>query len=385
MRLKIVVTLSALLALALPLSAVSIPKVEGYVSYPDYTVEPNAHVKICNVNGQCWGGITDIFGRYQILYANAPEYTMVTFYAWTDTPRGGRTGQWGSPDDVYSNGYVCQGGTQFNPCENYGYFLNVVLLPRPFAPQLLSPADGASNVPLNGLVLNFTDGSDAWRQPYQIVYDIYASGYGIQPRLYASNVPCNGRGQCSYYVPSTLEPATFYRWYVKAKLVFAYNSFLTRDSSIFSFTSAGTSTMTFSFRTYYSRYLSAQYGGGGNVNAIPTYIGDYEKFKIIDLNGGDLLNGEQVWLTAPNGMYVSAVGGGGAGVVANVLNPTANETFTIVKMNNGGAGTIVSGDNIALRGWNGYYVVAEGGGGGDVNCNRSVAAQWETFGLSVNP
>src|SRR5436853_557825 len=90
-----------------------------------------------------------------------------------------------------------------------------------------------------------------------------------------------------------------------------------------------TARRTFSFRTYYSRWLSAQYGGGGNVNAIPTGIGDYEKFKIIDLNGGDLLNGDAVEITAPNGMYVSAVNGGGANVVANVVSPSGNETFTI--------------------------------------------------------
>ena len=44
------------------------------------------------------------------------------------------------------------------------------------------------------------------------------------------------------------------------------------------------------------------------------------------------------------------------------------------------------GDNIAISCSNGQYVVAEGGGyGGAVNCNRTVAAQWETFGINPWP
>ncbi len=37
--------------------------------------------------------------------------------------------------------------------------------------------------------------------------------------------------------------------------------------------------------------------------------------------------------------------------------------------------------DVQLRAWNGQWVVAEGGGGGAVNANRSGAGVWETFGL----
>ena len=60
------------------------------------------------------------------------------------------------------------------------------------------------------------------------------------------------------------------------------------------------------------------------------------------------------------------------------------ETFTIVNLGRPG-GAIASGDRIALRSVNGYYVVAEGGGGPGsvVNANRSAIGPWETWTLVV--
>ena len=56
------------------------------------------------------------------------------------------------------------------------------------------------------------------------------------------------------------------------------------------------------------------------------------------------------------------------------------ETFTIVKV--GGSGSIGGGSSVALLGLNGvHYVVAEGGGGGTVNCNRTAIGPFETFTL----
>lgn len=44
-----------------------------------------------------------------------------------------------------------------------------------------------------------------------------------------------------------------------------------------------------------------------------------------------------------------------------------------------GAGGIRPGDRIALKTDNGKYLVAEGGGGGDVRANRDAVGAWETF------
>ncbi|GAB4199916.1 MAG: hypothetical protein Fur006_51020 [Coleofasciculaceae cyanobacterium] len=46
-----------------------------------------------------------------------------------------------------------------------------------------------------------------------------------------------------------------------------------------------------------------------------------------------------------------------------------------------GTGVIGNGDAIALQASNGQYVVAEGGGGGVVNANRSAIGPWETFAI----
>jgi hypothetical protein len=54
------------------------------------------------------------------------------------------------------------------------------------------------------------------------------------------------------------------------------------------------------------------------------------------------------------------------------------ETFRMWKV--GGSGTTInSGDTFALQSGRGYYVVAEGNGGGEVNCNRTAIGPWETF------
>jgi hypothetical protein len=61
------------------------------------------------------------------------------------------------------------------------------------------------------------------------------------------------------------------------------------------------------------------------------------------------------------------------------LYATSSERFTIEKLS-GTPGTILNhGDTFALRASNGQYVVAENGGGGAINANRSVRGAWETF------
>jgi subtilisin family serine protease len=135
-----------------------------------------------------------------------------------------------------------------------------------------------------------------------------------------------------------------------------------------------------SIRTSSGFYFIANGGGGGDVNATATAIGTHEKYNLIDRNGGTLESGDYVNLQAYKGHFMVAEGNGGSDVNANRDAAGPWELFRIFKV--GGTGsTINSGDSFALQSGNGYYVVAEGNGGGSVNCNRTAIGPWETFTL----
>lgn len=84
----------------------------------------------------------------------------------------------------------------------------------------------------------------------------------------------------------------------------------------------------------------------------------------------------KVALRSVNGSYVTAEGGGGGDVTCNRLKIGPWETFILVDKNGGG---LISGDSVNLRASNGLYVVAENGGDANVNANRAVAGPWESF------
>jgi hypothetical protein len=76
------------------------------------------------------------------------------------------------------------------------------------------------------------------------------------------------------------------------------------------------------------------------------------------------------------GYYVVAEGGGGDVVNCNRTAVGPWETFTLIDLN---GGALESGDLVNIQSVGGYYVVAEGGGGDVVNANRTQAQAWETF------
>lgn len=84
----------------------------------------------------------------------------------------------------------------------------------------------------------------------------------------------------------------------------------------------------------------------------------------------------EVALGSYNGSYVAAEGGGGGDLNANRSWVREWETYSIVDIN---GGSLVSGDYVYIRTWNGYYLCAEGGGGGDLNATRTWGREWETF------
>ncbi len=135
---------------------------------------------------------------------------------------------------------------------------------------------------------------------------------------------------------------------------------------------------TISFQASNGQWMVAEGGGGGTVNANRDGVGPWETFTVEDFNGGELYDGEQVALRTDSGWYLQAVNGGGGEFLAIGGGPWAHETFTIVLLS-GSDNRVDNGEVVALRSINGYYVVAEGGGGGIVNCNRTGIGAWEQW------
>jgi murein DD-endopeptidase MepM/ murein hydrolase activator NlpD len=80
------------------------------------------------------------------------------------------------------------------------------------------------------------------------------------------------------------------------------------------------------------RFVVAENGGGGIVNVNRTRDREWETFTLLDLNEGDLLDGERVAFRTMDGHFLTAEGAGGREVVANRTNPAAWETFIIHKV-----------------------------------------------------
>jgi hypothetical protein len=128
-------------------------------------------------------------------------------------------------------------------------------------------------------------------------------------------------------------------------------------------------------------YVVAEGGGGGVVNANRSSIGAWETFTLIDLNGGSLEDGDPVaFQTTTSGLFLQAANGGGGTMVASGQTASTWETFTLVDLDHP-SGLVQDGDAIALQSSDGHYVVAESGGNDVVNANRTSIGAWETFHL----
>ena len=130
------------------------------------------------------------------------------------------------------------------------------------------------------------------------------------------------------------------------------------------------------------QYVVAENDGGGVVNANRDSAGPWETFELVDLNGGTLDDNDPVAFRTGSGYYLQAVSGGGGTMRAIGGGTGAWETFTLVNLDRPG-GTVQSWDAVALRSCNGYFVVAEFGGGDVVNVDRTAINAWETFRLVV--
>jgi hypothetical protein len=138
------------------------------------------------------------------------------------------------------------------------------------------------------------------------------------------------------------------------------------------------------FRTLSTgQYLSATNGGGSSLVATGAAIGAGETFTLTDINGGALLDGDEVRIAASNGQYLSAKDGGGSTIDISVTIPGDDETFVITRL--AGPATIVAGDLVALKTkLKVNYISAIDGGGGEVRADAPWAKGWETFTISLD-
>ena len=142
-------------------------------------------------------------------------------------------------------------------------------------------------------------------------------------------------------------------------------------------------------------FLSAEGGGGGQVHANRPAQGPWEVFSIssnrADCGGdcGPLKSGDHVCISTNNNHFLVAESGGGREVNASRTQCGPWETFQIFLLGPTPGGLFpVDGlipatgtPPVAFRAQNGSWVTAEGGGGGDVNANRPALGDWERWSL----
>ena len=121
-------------------------------------------------------------------------------------------------------------------------------------------------------------------------------------------------------------------------------------------------------------------GSGGNpgrVDATADSCAGPAVHELIDIDAGELLSGEVVYLRSRDDRYWSAQPNGD--LTADRPNAGLWERFRLVKRFGSPGEAIVEGDEVALQSFHDRWVVAEGGGGFEVAADREVASIWETF------
>lgn len=128
------------------------------------------------------------------------------------------------------------------------------------------------------------------------------------------------------------------------------------------------------------QYVTAEGGGGQEINANRSTAQLWETFDLQVVGGGALVSGAKVNLKTSNGKsYLSANQGGGGTLKADREWAKEWETFEITAPDIGLGLPIPNGAGVTLQTQNGHFLCAENNGGHGVNATRIVASTWETF------
>ncbi|HEX7190624.1 MAG TPA: hypothetical protein VF381_03525 [Thermoanaerobaculia bacterium] len=349
-----------------------------------------SNIKVCSDDKgtqNCYSGT--VYGTYisNVYYSNwysitLPDQWSHVWYVFL----------WDDADDIGSSSApsLIEGNyTNIAPA-TYTQAYDVATFVHPHKPSAVYPSNGQNDLPWS-FTLKWTSGIDAARSYYKwpVTYDIYSNGAGGTEILEAGNIACNpdSSGNCTMSVPTVLSNSIIY-WRVVAKMnvlgtLDSGNPYYTANSPQFSFTTAvNPNAQVKILSPNWNYYLTAQTCGGISLFANATSVGPCEKFKIIDLNGGDLMDGDlvQIQTTYSTPWFVSAVNGGNDSVAVNQTSAGSFETFKIVKVWGWGAGSrITNGDRIAFQtyGVSGdpttYFMNAPYGGGAGVDATATQA------------
>jgi murein DD-endopeptidase MepM/ murein hydrolase activator NlpD len=122
------------------------------------------------------------------------------------------------------------------------------------------------------------------------------------------------------------------------------------------------------------RFVVAENGGGGVVNANRVEAREWETFTLLDLNEGELMNGDLISLRASAGTFVVAEGGGGQELKADRAVPSTWETFQLWKAGSTNTTEVIgTQEQIVLKTLNGGFFVTVAADQ-RVMANRSVSS-----------
>ncbi len=131
------------------------------------------------------------------------------------------------------------------------------------------------------------------------------------------------------------------------------------------------------------RFVTAENGGGGAVNANRDRATDWEIFTLLDLNEGELNTGDKVAIKTIKGNFFSAINGGGDRLLADKNAPGTWETFIIERINYRNTDLIQDNDQVTFKTVNKNYLSAVNNGGSEVNAKPSVVGNSEKFYLRI--
>ena len=129
------------------------------------------------------------------------------------------------------------------------------------------------------------------------------------------------------------------------------------------------------------QFLVAENNGGGAVHANRRRAGPWERFHLVDANGGCLESGDEIFLRTSGNYYLRAERAGGSTMDATSTDRGEEERFYLHRR--GGSGSVHSGDLVTLQTTSGHFVVATNGGGGAVRADGIEAGKWEQFRITA--